>query len=65
MDGRTDGRLDGRLDGRTDGLTDGPTKRGVESRSTRLKSIFEEGTVECTMHSRTGVLTQILADPSC
>ena len=27
------------MDGRTDGPTDGPTKRGVESRSTRLKSL--------------------------
>ena len=26
-----------KCDGRTDGPTDGPTKRGVESRSTRLK----------------------------
>ena len=26
-----------KCDGRTDGRTDGPTKRGVESRSTRLK----------------------------
>ena len=28
-----------KCDGRTDGPTDGPTKRGVESRSTRLKII--------------------------
>ena len=28
---------DGGTDGPTDGSTDGPTKRGVESRSTRLK----------------------------
>ena len=34
----TDRRTDGRTDGPTDGLTDGPTKRGVESRSTRLKT---------------------------
>ena len=37
-DGRTDGPTDGRTDRRTDGPTDGPTKRGVESRSTRLKT---------------------------
>ena len=30
-------KCDGPTDGRTDGPTDGPTKRGVESRSTRLK----------------------------
>ena len=29
---------DGRTDGQTDRRTDGPTKRGVESRSTRLES---------------------------
>ena len=29
--------MDQRMDRRTDGPTDGPTKRGVESRSTRLK----------------------------
>ena len=29
---------DGPTDGRTNGPTDGPTKRGVESRSTRLKT---------------------------
>ena len=28
-----------KCDGRTDGPTDGPTKRGVESRSTRLKMV--------------------------
>ena len=27
-----------KFDGRTDGRTDGPTKRGAESRSTRLKT---------------------------
>jgi len=32
------------LDRRTDGRTDGPTKRGVESRSTRLK-ISSENTI--------------------
>ena len=31
-------KCDGRTDRRTDGPTDGPTKRGVESRSTRLKT---------------------------
>ena len=31
-------KCDGRTNGRTDRRTDGPTKRGVESRSTRLKS---------------------------
>ena len=35
---KCDGRTDRRTDGPTDGRTDGPTKRGVESRSTRLKS---------------------------
>ena len=30
-------RTDGRTDGQTNWRTDGPTKRGVESRSTRLK----------------------------
>ena len=34
---KCDGRTDGRTDGWTDRRTDGPTKRGVESRSTRLK----------------------------
>ena len=34
---KCDGRTDGPTDGRTDGRTDGPTKRVVESRSTRLK----------------------------
>ena len=34
---KCDVRTDGRTDGPTDGRTDGPTKRGVESRSTRLK----------------------------
>ena len=29
-----------KCDGRTDGPTDGPTKRGVESRRTRLKTIY-------------------------
>ena len=29
----------GKCDGLTDGQTDGPTKRGVESRSTRLKTL--------------------------
>ena len=29
-----------KCDGRTDGRTNGPTKWGVESRSTRLKSSF-------------------------
>ena len=38
MDQRTDQQTDGHTDGRTDGLTDGPTKRGVESRSMRLKT---------------------------
>ena len=33
-------KCDGPTDGRTDGPTDGPTKRGVESRSTRLKTMF-------------------------
>ena len=33
----TDGRTNELMDRRTDGLTDGPTKRGVDSRSTRLK----------------------------
>ena len=28
-----------KCDGRTDGRTDGPTKRGVESRSTRIKIV--------------------------
>ena len=37
FDGRTDGRTDGQTDGWTDQRTDGPTKRCVESRSTRLK----------------------------
>ena len=32
-----DGRTDGQTDGRTDRQTNGPTKRVVESRSTRLK----------------------------
>ena len=32
--------MDGRTNGRTDGPTDWPTKRGVESRSTRLKILF-------------------------
>ena len=41
MDRPTDGRTDGRTDGPTDGRTDGPTKRGVESRSTRLKRVPE------------------------
>ena len=31
-------KCDGPTDGPADGPTDGPTKRGVESRSTRLKS---------------------------
>ena len=44
-DGQTDGRTDGR--GRIDGRTDGPTKRGVESRSTRLK-ITEKANKENT-----------------
>ena len=35
---RTDGWTDGRTDRRTDGPMDGPTKRGVESRSMRLKT---------------------------
>ena len=39
-DGQTDGWTDQQTDGRTDGRTDGPTKRGVESRSTRLKSLL-------------------------
>ena len=34
-----DGRTDGQTDGQTDGPTVGPTKRGVESRSTRLKTL--------------------------
>ena len=34
---KCDGRTDGRTDGPTDRRTDEPTKRGVESRSTRLK----------------------------
>ena len=34
---KCDGRTDGQTDGRRDGQTDGPTKRGVQSRSTRLK----------------------------
>ena len=33
-----DRQTDGQTDGPTDGLTDGPTKRGVESRSARLKT---------------------------
>ena len=41
-DGRTDGRTDGWTDGPTDGRTDGPTKRGVESRSTRLEIALSE-----------------------
>ena len=32
-----DGPTDGPTDRWTDGQTDGPTKRGIESRSTRLK----------------------------
>ena len=32
-----DGPTDEPTDGATDGLTDGPTKRGVESHSTRHK----------------------------
>ena len=28
-----------KCDGRTDGGTDGPTKRGVESRNTRIKKL--------------------------
>ena len=36
-DGPTDGWTNGWTDGRTDGRMDGPTKRVVESRSTRLK----------------------------
>ena len=35
---KCDGRTDGQTNGQTNGLTDGPTKRGVGSRSTRLKS---------------------------
>ena len=31
-----------KCDGRTDGRTDGPTKRGVESRNTRLKTIVHD-----------------------
>ena len=38
MDQRTNGLTDGQTDGQTDGPTDGPTMRGVESRSTRLKT---------------------------
>ena len=34
---KCDGPTNRRTDGPTDGRTDGPTKRGVESRSTRLK----------------------------
>ena len=30
------------MDGRTNGRTDGPTKRGVESRSTRLKKLYNQ-----------------------
>ena len=37
---KCDGRMDGPTDGQTDGPTDGPTKRGLESRSTRLKTIL-------------------------
>ena len=38
-DGPTDRRTDRPTDRPTDGRTDGPTKRGVESRSTRLKNV--------------------------
>ena len=34
---KCDGPTDQRTDGPMDGRTDGPTKRGAESRSTRLK----------------------------
>ena len=34
---KCDGRTDGRTDGQTERQTHGPTKRGVESRSMRLK----------------------------
>ena len=34
-------KCDGQTDRRTDGWTDRPTKRGVESRSTRLKIIIK------------------------
>ena len=37
-DGKTDRQTDRQTDGRTDRRTNGPTKRGVESRSTRLKT---------------------------
>ena len=43
---RTDRRTDGPTDRQTDGPTDGPTRRGVESRSTRLKSLKGEPTQE-------------------
>ena len=39
-DRRMDGRTDGPTDRPTDGPRDGPTKRGVESRSTRLKIFY-------------------------
>ena len=37
-DQRTNGPMDQRTNGPTDQWTNGPTKRGVESRSTRLKT---------------------------
>ena len=39
---KCDGPMDGLTDGPTDRPTDGPTKRGVESRSRRLKSTISE-----------------------
>ena len=40
-------KCDGQTDRRTDGPTDGPTKRGVESRSTRLKILLKSEDLEC------------------
>ena len=45
MDGWVNGWTDGWMDGWTDGRTDGPTKRDVESRSTRLKRLDKSVTL--------------------